>query len=71
MGHLSAAAAHLPERSISPHSNLGSGTGLAKLEAALALAKDAVALAQTNADMKTNRSAMARSPNEDNGKPWA
>ena len=55
-----AAAAYLPERPISPHPNLVTGTGFAKLDAALALAKDAVALAQTNADLKTDRSAMAR-----------
>ena len=55
-----AAAALLPERPVSPHPNLVTSTGLAKLDAALALAKDAVALAQTNADLKTDRSAMAR-----------
>jgi transcription elongation GreA/GreB family factor len=55
-----AAAAYLPERPISPHPNLVTGSGLAKLDAALALAKDAVALAQTNADLKTDRSAMTR-----------
>lgn len=55
-----AAAAYLPERPISPHPNLVTATGLAKLDAALASAKDAVALAQTNADLKTDRSAMAR-----------
>ena len=49
-----------PERPISPHPNVVTGTGLAKLDAALALGKDAVALAQTNADLKTDRSAMAR-----------
>jgi transcription elongation GreA/GreB family factor len=36
------------------------GSGLAKLDAALALAKDAVALAQTDADLKTDRSVMTR-----------
>jgi transcription elongation GreA/GreB family factor len=55
-----AAAAYLPERPVSPHPNLVTGRGLAELDAALALAKDAVALAQTNADLKTNRSAMTR-----------
>jgi len=55
-----AAAAFLPERPISPHPNLVTGSGLAKLDAALASAKDAVALAQTNEDLKTDRSAMAR-----------
>ena len=55
-----AAAAYLPERPISPHPNLVTGSGLAKLDAALASAKDAVALAQTNVDLKTDRSAMTR-----------
>ena len=55
-----AAAAYLPERPISPHANLVTESGLAKLDAALAFAKEAVAMAQTNADLKTNRSAMAR-----------
>lgn len=55
-----AAAAFLPERPISPHPNLVTETGLAKLEAALALAKEAVAMAQTNEDLKTDRTAMAR-----------
>ena len=55
-----AAAAHLPERPISPHPNLVTGSGLAQLDTALALARDAVALAQTNADLKTDRSAMTR-----------
>ena len=35
-------------------------SGLEKLDAALTSAKDAVALAQTNADLKNDRSAMAR-----------
>jgi hypothetical protein len=51
-----AAAAHLPERPISPHPNLVTASGLAKLDAALALAKDAVALAQTDDNLKTDRS---------------
>ena len=55
-----AAAAYLPERPISPHPNLVTASGLAKLDAALTLAKDAVALAQTNADLKNDRNAMAR-----------
>jgi transcription elongation GreA/GreB family factor len=55
-----AAAAYLPERPISPHPNLVTESGLAKLDAALASTKDAVAFAQTNADLKTDRSAMAR-----------
>jgi len=55
-----AAAAYLPERPISPHPNLVTGSGLAQLDAALASAKEAVALAQTNDDLKTDRTAMAR-----------
>jgi transcription elongation GreA/GreB family factor len=55
-----AAAAFLPERPVSPHPNLVTTTGLAKLEAALTLAKEAVAMAQTNEDLKTDRTAMAR-----------
>jgi transcription elongation GreA/GreB family factor len=55
-----AAAAFLPERPISPHPNLVTEHGLAQIEAALALAKDTVALAQKNVDLKTDRSAMLR-----------
>jgi transcription elongation GreA/GreB family factor len=55
-----AAAAHLPERPISPHPNFVSATGLAKLDAELAAAKEAVALAQTNSNLKSDRSAMSR-----------
>jgi transcription elongation GreA/GreB family factor len=55
-----AAAAFLPERPISPHPNVVTASGLAKLDAALASAKDAVAMAQTNADLKTDRTAMSR-----------
>jgi transcription elongation GreA/GreB family factor len=55
-----AAAAFLPERPISPHANLVTENGLALLEAALTQAKEAVAMAQANADLKTDRTAMAR-----------
>jgi transcription elongation GreA/GreB family factor len=55
-----AAAAFLPERPVSPHPNLVTESGLAKLEAALTLAKDAVAMARTNEELKTDRTAMAR-----------
>jgi transcription elongation GreA/GreB family factor len=55
-----AAAAFLPERPISPHPNLVTESGLAQIEAALALAKDTVALAQQNVDLKTDRSVMLR-----------
>src|SRR4051812_1798792 len=55
-----AAAAFLPERPISPHPNLVTEKGLAQIEAALKLAKDTVARAQKNVDLKTDRSAMLR-----------
>ena len=55
-----AAASYLPDRPISPHPNFVTAAGLAKLDAALASAKEAVALAQTNFDLKTDRAAMAR-----------
>jgi transcription elongation GreA/GreB family factor len=55
-----AAAAFLPERPISPHPNLVTESGLARIDAALASAKEAVAFAQTNTDLKNDRSAMAR-----------
>lgn len=55
-----AAAAYLPERPISPHPNFVTETGLAKLDTAVAAAKEAVALAQASDDLKTNRSAMAQ-----------
>jgi transcription elongation GreA/GreB family factor len=55
-----AAAAFLPERPVSPHPNLVTESGLAKLDAALARAKEEVAMAQTNEDLKTDRTAMAR-----------
>lgn len=54
-----AAAAHLPDRPISPHPNLVTETGLAALEAALAEARAAYAASQT-ADVKADRAAMAR-----------
>jgi transcription elongation GreA/GreB family factor len=55
-----AAAAYLPERPISSHPNFVTETGLAKLDAAVASAKEAVALAQASGDLKTNRTAMAQ-----------
>jgi transcription elongation GreA/GreB family factor len=55
-----AAAAYLPERPVSPNPNLVTTSGLEKLDAALAKAKDAVALAQTDENLKNDRSAMAR-----------
>jgi transcription elongation GreA/GreB family factor len=55
-----AAAAHLPDRPISPHRNLVTPEGLAALDAALAEARQAYALAQTSGDVNADRSAMAR-----------
>jgi transcription elongation GreA/GreB family factor len=55
-----AAAAFLPERPISPHPNWVTAKGLAELDAALAAAKEAVAAAQANTELKNDRSAMAR-----------
>ena len=55
-----AAAAYLPERPISPHPNFVTESGLAKLDAAVAAAKEAMALAQVGDDLKTNRFAMAQ-----------
>ncbi|MEW6450087.1 MAG: transcription elongation factor GreA [Pseudomonadota bacterium] len=55
-----AAAAFLPERPISPHPNWVTAKGLAELDAALAAAKEAVAAAQANVELKNDRSAMAR-----------
>jgi transcription elongation GreA/GreB family factor len=55
-----AAAAYLPERPISRHPNFVTQAGLARLDAAVASAREAVALAQASDDLKTNRSAMAQ-----------
>ena len=55
-----AAASHLPDRPISPHPNFVTAAGLAKLDASLASAKEAVALVQANLNLKNDRSAMAR-----------
>ena len=61
------AAAFLPERPISPHPNWVTARGLAELDAALAAAKEAVAAAQGNADLKNDRSAMARANRSNTG----
>lgn len=55
-----AAAANLPDRPISPHPNLVTATGLAALDAALAEARAAYALAQTGGEVSADRTAMAR-----------
>ena len=55
-----AAAAHLPDRPISPHPNLVTASGLAAIEAALAEAKAAYAAAQVIGGVEADRTAMAR-----------
>ena len=57
---LEAAAAHLPDRPISPHPNLVTREGLAALDAALAEARAAHAAAQANGGVQGDRTAMAR-----------
>lgn len=57
---LEAAAAHLPDRPISPHPNLVTREGLAQLEAALAAARAAYAEAQASGAVGNDRSAMAQ-----------
>ena len=55
-----AAAADLPDRPISPHPNLVTPEGLALLEEALAAARAAYSLAQTEGGVSADRTAMAR-----------
>ena len=55
-----AAAAHLPDRPISPHPNLVTASGLAAIEAALAEARAAYAAAQAEGGIEADRTAMAR-----------
>ena len=56
---LEAAAAHVPDRPISPHPNLVTPEGLAELEAALAAARSAYAAAQVAGDVQADKTAMA------------
>jgi hypothetical protein len=58
-GDSEAAAADLPDRPISPHPNLVTASGLARLEADLAAARAAYAAAQKG-DVAADRTAMAR-----------
>ncbi len=53
-------AADLPDRPISPHPNLVTATGLAAIEAQLALARAAYAAAQQQGGVSVDRTAMAR-----------
>ena len=55
-----AAAAHLPDRPISPHPNLVTPEGVAFLETALAEARAAFSKAQTAGGVQADRTAMAR-----------
>lgn len=55
-----AAAAHLPDRPISPHPNLVTPEGLVALDAALASARAAFTAAQTAGTVQADRSAMAQ-----------
>ncbi|MDX7950223.1 transcription elongation factor GreA [Lichenihabitans sp. Uapishka_5] len=55
-----AAAAHLPDRPISPHANLVTPEGVAFLETALAEARAAFSKAQTAGGVQVDRTAMAR-----------
>ncbi len=55
-----AAAAHLPDRPISPHPNFVTPEGLAALDRALADARAAFTTAQMAGSVQADRSAMAR-----------
>ena len=55
-----AAAAHLPDRPISPHRNMVTGEGLRALDDALATALAAYRTAQASADISRDRTAMAQ-----------
>ncbi|MBK9080801.1 MAG: transcription elongation factor GreA [Rhizobiales bacterium] len=55
-----AAAAHLPDRPISPHPNLVTATGLAAIEAALAQARADWSAAKAAGETSRDRTAMAR-----------
>ena len=55
-----AQAADLPDRPVSPHTNLVTATGLAAIEAELASARAAYAAAQAEGGVASDRTAMAR-----------
>jgi len=57
---LEATAADLPDRPISPHPNLVTLEGLARIEAALASASAAYSAAQPQGSIEADRTAMAR-----------
>lgn len=53
-------AADLPDRPVSPHANLVTASGLAAIEAELAVARAAYAAAQAAGGVASDRTAMAR-----------
>src|SRR5258707_10794457 len=53
-------AADLPDRPVSPHPNLVTGSGLAAIEAELAAARAAYGAAQLQGGVSADRTAMAR-----------
>ena len=55
-----AAAADLPDRPISPHANLVTAEGLARIEAELASARAAYGAAQAEGGVSADRTALAR-----------
>lgn len=57
---LEATAADLPDRPISPHANLVTPEGLARIEAALTEARAVYAAAQAAGSIETDRTPMAR-----------
>ena len=57
---LEATAADLPDRPISPHPNLVTPQGLAKIDTALAAARAAYNAAQAHGSIEADRTAMAR-----------
>jgi transcription elongation GreA/GreB family factor len=57
---LEATAADLPDRPISPHPNLVTPSGLARIEAALTAARSAYNAAQSKGSIEADRTAMAR-----------
>lgn len=59
-----AAAAHLPDRPVSTHPNLVTGSGLRALDEALSSARTAYAAAQSRGGVDADRTAMARATRE-------
>lgn len=57
---LEATAAHLPDRPVSPHPNLVTPEGLARIEAALVQAKADRAAAQAGGGVEADRTALSR-----------